>query len=699
MRGSLQYILVTLLVVLSACSKDEEPTAYRPHLPSASRHGQPTVAVPVNVGWPMHGNDHGEQRFSPLNQIHSGNIHELDLTWYADIPSIDGLAATPVVVDGIIFMSTTFANIVALDAATGSTLWQFNPQVRLNFSLASSWAARINRGVAVWRDKVFVGTGDCRLVSVDKLTGKKEWDVETCDPSAGYGITGAPRAAGGKVFIGNMGADFGARGYISAYDADSGEFIWRFWMMPGDPAQGYEIDVLAMAAETWTGDNYWEYGGGSPWDSMSYDPELNLLFVGTDSAPVLPSQRSPRGGDNLFLSSIVALDADTGAYRWHYQTTPADAWHYDATMQLVLAELNIGGEQRKVIMQAPKNGFFYILDRASGELLSATGYVDMNWAMGVDMTTGRPVENPAARFYQTGEQEFELMPSGSLGAHNWHPMSFNPETGLVYIPVHNIPARYRMGESILYGGATVDLYGVDPDDTVRLSRTGSLLAWDPVAGKARWQYPHPLPMNGGVLSTAGDLVFQGTAHGEFKSYHAETGELLWQQPVQASVQAPPVSYAVDGEQYILLPAGAGGTARIIAPKYGDAARGPSRLLAYKLGGTVTLPPWTDDRPPIPEPPDITASLETIQRGKQLFNEIGCNLCHGIDAEVGFGNSAPDLRYLDREEHEQWDEIVLSGIRIMNGMPPFAAILTRDDSRAIHSFVISQTEKARALENP
>ncbi len=662
---------------------------------TVSREGAEPAQAP-DVDWPFHGNDPGEQRYSMLDRINTENVGELDLAWYADILSIDGLSATPIVVDGKIYLSSSFAIITALDGKTGEVLWEFDPQVQLDLGLFSSWAARINRGVAHLDGMLYVGTGDCRLVAVDAASGEKRWDVSTCDATAGYGITGAPRIAGDKIIIGNGGADFRTRGYISAYSAERGELMWRFWLVPGDPKNGHENEAMAMAAKTWTGDDYWTYGGGSAWDSMSYDPDLDMLYVGTDSSPVLPTTRSPGGGDNLFLCSIVALDASSGEYRWHYQTVPADAWHYDANMQMTLADLEINGKPRKVLMQAPKNGFFYVLDRQTGELLSANNYVAVNWAEGIDLETGRPIEKPEARFYRTAAGEFMLMPSGAIGGHNWHPMSYNPVTGLVYLPAHEIPARYSVGKSILYGGATVDFKGVDPFNKEKLAKVGRLLAWDPLSGEARWKQGHALPLNGGVLSSAGKLVFQGTATAEFNIHHAETGELLWQRGTQAAVQAPPASYAVDGEQYVILPVGAGGAGRFIAPRYGEAVRGPSRLLAYKLAGTASLPDPDTWAPPMPTPPPHTASEETVKRGGQLYNDVGCALCHGLDAEVGYGNAAPDLRYLTPEKHERWNDIVLSGERKKMGMLSFKDSLNEEDSAAIHSFVIHQAHLARPV---
>ena len=645
------------------------------------------------MDWPLHGNDAGELRYSSLDQICPDNVKDLGLAWFADIVAIDGFEATPIVVDGVIYISTGFSNVFAVDGRTGEILWEFYPGVKLDMSMFNSWAARINRGVAVLNDTVYVGTGDCRLVAIDARRGTKRWDITTCDATKEYGITGAPRVANGKVLIGNGGADSGSRGFVSAYDADTGEMVWRFWLVPGDPALGFENEAMEMAAKTWTGEEPWKYGGGSVWDSMSFDPELNLLYLGTASASALPSLRSPEGGDNLFLSSIVAVDADTGQYRWHYQTTPGEAWHYDAANHMILTELNIEGETRNVIMQAPKNGFFYVLDRETGELISANNYVEVNWAEGIDLNTGRPIENPKARFYQTAAQEFQLLPNGTLGGHNWQPMSFSPDTGLVYLPAHGTPGLYRMGDSILFAGATAQYYGVDPDDDEKMKQVGKLLAWDPITQAARWQVNHSLPMNGGVLSSAGNLVFQGTASGEFHIYHAESGELLWKRDTYTSVQASPVTYAVDGEQYVLVPAGAGGTARISLPRYGDAVHGPSRLLAYKLHGSATLPEPGTWQPELPQPPEQTAASETIARGKKLFDNAGCKVCHGVDAEVGYGNSPPDLRYMTKEKHAQWDEVVMAGSRTALGMPSFSAWLGKDDSKALQAFVIDQANIA------
>lgn len=684
----MKHFYLFFVLLLGACSSDRNSAPAEQPKPQKTTEAA-EQHFPERMDWPLHGNDNGELRFSTLDQVNVDNVSELGLAWYADIPAIDGFEATPIVIDGVIYISTGFAIVYALDASTGKLLWEFDPQIRLDMGMFNSWAGRFNRGVAVLDGKVYVGTGDCRLLAIDARSGEKIWDVVTCDATKEYSIAAAPRMANGKVFIGNSGADSGTRGYVSAYDANTGDLIWRFWIVPGDPAEGFENDAMAMAAKTWTGPEPWKYGGGAVWDSMSFDPELNLLYLGTASTSALAKVRSPAGGDNLFLCSIVAVDADTGEYRWHYQVTPGETWHFDAANQMLLTDLEIGGKNRKVLMQAPKNGFFYVIDRVTGEFISANNIVEVNWATGIDPETGRPIENPEARFYQNAAQEFQVKPLGTLGAHNWHPMSYSPQTGLAYLPTHGMPGWYRMGDSILFEGATAEYYGVDPDDSDALGKIGKLLAWDPKTQSARWQVDHALPVNGGILSSAGKLVFQGTAMAEFHIYHAETGELLWKRDTRAAVQAPPVSYAIDGEQYVLLPVGAGGSGRISTPRYANKVPGQSRLLAYKLGGRTTLPVeefWTPD---LKQPPEQTASAEIIARGKKLFDNAGCKSCHGVNAELGYGSSVADLRYSTTETHARWDDIVLGGERKLMGMPQFDAWLKEEDSRALQAFVIEQ----------
>lgn len=647
--------------------------------------------------WLLYGRTFNDQRFSPLDKVNDKSVKGLGLAWVADVPSADGLAATPIVDDGVIYLSGAFANVFAYDAASGKVLWHFDPKIRLDMGFSNSWSGRINRGVAKWADKIYVGAGDCRLFAIDAASGEEVWEATTCDPLVGYGITGAPRVANGKVFIGNLGSDTATRGYVSAYNAETGALEWRFYTTPGDPKKGFENAAMEMAAKTWTGQGWWNGAGGNVWNAIAYDPELNQLYLGTAaSEPKDPSERSPDGGDNLFTNSIVALDADTGEYKWHYQTVPRDAWDYNATADMIQADLMVDGEVKKVLMQAPKNGFFYVLERKTGKLLSAAKYATVTWADGIDMTTGRPIENEGARYYDSPSGVAFVYPS-SQGAHNWQPMSFSPDTGLAYIPVQDFPALFIKGVPNSNWGA----YPYDPSDKELMKGVGRLVAWDPVRQAARWIAPHDLPINGGTLTTHGNLVFQGTATGEVRAYSADKGELLWSAKTGASVQAAPVTYSIGAEQYILVPAGVSGQARLVFPEYGasEDGRGPSRLFAYKLGGTAKAPvdlPFTE--PPVPAPPAQDADIETIRKGEKLFMTIGCLGCHGAAAIQDTRGAVPDLRYLTPEKHEYWDMIVREGAFSANGMPNHGAFLSEEDAHAIHAYIIDLQQKLYAEKN-
>lgn len=666
----------------------------------AMLQAQPISANSKDVDWPQHGLSHMEQRFSPLHQVTDRNVGKLRLDWYMDVPSIDdGLAATPIIENGIIYMTSSFANVFAVDGKTGELIWKFSPGTTSGASFSNSWASRVNRGVAVLDGRVFVATPDCRLIAIHATEGTKLWEKQTCDPSAEYSITGAPRVAKGKVFIGNGISDFGARGYVSAYDAASGDLIWRFWNVPGNPEEGdYENEAMEMAAKTWA-DGWAKNGGGSAWDAIVYDEEFNQLYFGTDSSiPYNPEVRSPGGGDNLFTNSIIAVDADTGKYKWHYQTVPNDAWDYNAASHIILADIKISGKKRKVLMQAPKNGFFYVIDRKNGKLISAEPYIGVNWASHIDLKTGRPVESPSARYYKNKSLRADLTPS-LLGGHNWHPMSYNKKTGLVYIPAHELKTSYYINPNAALGGVMFDWYGDDlNEDKTDLKsevkgKIGRLIGWDPVKGKAKWQVDHELPMNGGVMSTAGNLVFQGTATGSFNAYAADTGKKLWSYDVQASVQAPPVTYKIDGKQYVLASVGGGGIARFMIPLYGTGkkALGPSRLVAFSLEGEAALPPPRKVSNVVPKPPVKTSSVELIKRGEQIFEEAACGLCHGSVAQGRRpGNtSVKDLRYMTPEVHSEFKNIVLGGAFRPLGMLPFEGVLTEEDVDALYAYIVSR----------
>jgi quinohemoprotein ethanol dehydrogenase len=641
--------------------------------------------------WLSYGRTYDEQRFSPLAQIDARNVQQLGLAWSADISSPDGLSSTPLVVDGVIYLSGELGLVTALDAASGREIWSYRP-THLNLTrLFASWTARINRGVALWEGKVFVATGDCRLIALNAGTGHPLWDITQCDVNKSYGSTGAPRVVKGMVLIGNAGADEGARGYVSAYDANSGALKWRFYVVPGNPAQGFEQPALKRAAKTWKGNQWWKSGGGSAWDSISYDPDLNLIYFGTDGSEPWDAQGWSGRGDSLFTNSIVAVDADTGEYRWHYQETPADCWDYNSTPQIVLADLELQGRPRKVLLHAPKNGFFYVLDRSTGKLLSAEKYVPVSWASRINLQTGRPVETPNARFYKNAGGRAIVMPYID-GAHSWEAMSFSPQTGLVYIPAAEVAMEYSVGQGKGLG-STHYTWQLPPASSVQ--KWGNLIAWDPVAQRARWSVKLKYAINGGTLSTAGNLVFQGTAEAQITAYDARSGKLLWTAPTGSATQAAPISFRLHDEQYVLLPVGASGVVRTYSPQYGNppGSRGPTRLLAFKLGGRATLNTQLIAPLEIPKPPRQFGTAEQIARGRTLYNESDCFLCHGLELEMAPGGTLRDLKALPSALHEQWNSIVLDGRFAALGMPSFKDSLSPADVEAIHAFVISMEIEA------
>jgi quinohemoprotein ethanol dehydrogenase len=634
----------------------------------------------AGTNWMLRGRTYSAQRFSPLKQIDSENIERLGVAWSTRLPSPDGFESTPIVVDGVIYMSGTDDLVEALDAGTGRMLWRWRPANLDLRHLFAAWTARFNRGVAVWGGKVFIQTGDCRLFALSAGTGREIWMAKTCDPSQGYGSDGAPLVARNMVLIGNGGADVGApRGYVSAYDTGTGRLLWRFYTVPGNPAKGFEQPILKSAARTWKGHDWWKHAGGNVWDSIVYDPTLNQVYFGTDSAT--PWDQSK--GDALFTCSIIAVDASSGRYVWHYQEIPDDAWDYDATTPIILADLTIAGRARKVLMQAARNGFFYVIDRKTGELLSATPFVRVNWASRIDLSTGRPVLTHGARYYLDRSRRASLWP-GVEGAHNWQAMSFSPLTGLVYIPALNAPSLYYVN----HGELAIKLYL--PPRTAKVQPRGRLIAWDPILRKARWFVTLKFPYNGGTLVTAGNLVFEGTAEGVFTARRATDGRLLWSAPVVSATEDAPVTYLYRGRQYVLLPVGASGDVRYL-PEYGNppSANGPSRLIAFSLGAHGTVPNDVIKKPPQPEPPRLSASASVIVRGGQLYESAGCIECHGAKLDVAPGGTAPDLRYLPHGIYAEWNRIVLGGELETAGMPSFHGDLSPSDSQAIRAYVIEQ----------
>ena len=573
------------------------------------------AAADEPASWLTTGGTWSEQRYSRLDGIDEGNVDGLGLAWSFDLQSQRGVEGTPVVADGVLYATAPWSIVHALDAATGESLWTFDPGVPRQ-DARKVCCGVVNRGAALWGDKLYVGTLDARLVAVDRATGEPVWQVDTAEEPWPYSITGAPRVIDGLVVIGNAGADLGARGYVSAYDAETGALVWRTYTVPGDPAEGFESPALERAASTWSGEWWTAGGGGTVWDGMAYDPELRLLYVGTGNGAPHPAWvRSPGGGDNLYLSSILALRPDTGELVWHYQTTPEDSWDFTATQPLLLADLEIGGRLRKLILQVPKNGFFFVIDRETGEFLSADPVVEVTWAKGFD-ENGRPI--PGNGDYRDGARFIKPSP---YGAHSWQPMSFHPGTGLVYLPVRDMGGVYKTKADWTYtrgawntaldAASFASFEGAAAGGPVE----GFLLAWDPVARREAWRVRHVTAFNGGTLATAGNLVFQGTADGRFVAYRATDGEKLWESPVGTGVMAGPVGYEVDGEQYVAVAAGWGAS---FALSGGDAAlaagvRGGGRVLAWKLGGTASVPPGLAPRGPVP-PPKVAIRSAPQRRG-------------------------------------------------------------------------------------
>lgn len=651
--------------------------------------------------WPYYGHDEKEQRFSPLTDINTSTVGKLGLAWSAEVNSDRGQEATPIMVDGVMYVSTAWSLVYAFDAASGKQLWVYDPQTPRE-SLADTCCDAVNRGVAVRGGKVFVATLDGRLVAIDAKTGKLAWQVNTLEgapSSMHYTITGAVRVMKDKVVIGNSGAEFGVRGFVTAYEADSGKLAWRFYLTPNPrgKADGAASDdvLLSKAQKTW-GDGEWQKsgGGGTAWDALTYDPEADLLYIGTGNGGPFDYQvRSGGKGDNLFLSSIVAVNPDTGNYVWHYQTTPADSWDYTATQQIISARLTLDGKPRDVVMQAPKNGYFYVLDRKTGQLLSAKPFAPVTWSSGIDMKTGRPILAKNVH-YQDGPS---IQQPGPFGAHSWHAMSYSPRTGLVYIPVQLTTGEYEKLPSFKRrpisqnAGIAMKEFPEDQLDAIRKSMTGELLAWDPVAQKARWSVPKPYFANGGTLATAGDLVFQGDIDGKLTAYDATDGKPLWSFDTGVSILAPPISYRVKGEQYIAVLAGYGTAAALVGRVVPDLPRANGRLFVFKLGGTAPKPSTAPD---VAAPIDVTGltSAGNADAGAAEYART-CSICHGGNASVRY--TADLRRSAALASPEAWKSVVIDGVLKDQGMVSFRTILSPQEAENIRAYVLRQARKGQA----
>jgi quinohemoprotein ethanol dehydrogenase len=649
-----------------------------------------------NEDWLAFGRTYSEQRFSPVAEIDTTNVGSLRPDWYIDLPDDRSLVSTPLVRDGVLYFTGSLNRVRAVDATSGAIRWEYDPHVAEAAATRMRAGWDVSRGIALWGDNVYLATWDGRLIAITAAEGREVWSTQTIEPDKAMYITGAPKVFKGKVLVGNGGTENGpARGYVTAYDALTGEQAWRFYIVPGNPADGFENDAMRMAAETWTGE-WWKFGGGgNAWHGFTYDPELDQLYIGTgNGSPWNRKIRSPGGGDNLFLSSIVALDPDDGRYLWHYQNSPGETWDFNANMDIVLADLTINGETVKAMMQAPKNGFFYVIDRRTGKLISAEPITEVTWATHVDLATGRPVEVPGAR-YESGRAR---VAPGPLGAHSWHAMSYNPNTGLAYIPAMHLHWAFDdTGFDLAHwtsqdwtGGTGVASYvvGVRADGIA-----SSLIAWDPVTQKKAWEVPLTGLWNAGTLTTAGGLVFQGRADGNLHAYNARTGQELWKYNAGLGISAPPITYVVNGRQYVAVLVGwgavmagmGGASAAAHGWAYGAQTR---RLIAFSLEGSATVPPQPP--PVVPTPlasPEFGVNTTLANGASMLFNGI-CAGCHGPGAVAA--GMAPDLRASGVVLSVNAFAEVVRGSRVAKGMPRYDG-LTDEQLLALRHYIRQQAE--------
>lgn len=692
------------------------------HRPGYLDEGRLARAATEPENWYTGGRDKDGTYYSPLESINARNVRRLGFAWQYELGTTRGQEATPIVIDGVMYSSGTWGYVYAVDAATGHERWRYDPKA-VYAAARNPCCDLVNRGVAVWKGIVYVAAVDGRLHALDASTGRKIWDADTiADHKLPYSSTGAPQIAGKVVVIGNSGSDMGkggVRGYVSAYDLVTGVMKWRFYTVPGAPGRPYEHPELELADKTWDAHRGAEYqGGGTAWDGFAYDPDLHLVYFGTaNAAPYDQRLLGPTHPDDLYTASIIALDADTGRKAWHYQTTPHDRWDYDSTQKLVFAELEFDGKPRQVIMQASKNGFFYVLDRKTGELLSARNYVYVNWATGVDLKTGRPQLTANSDWY-TGPKN--IYPSWG-GGHTWHPMSYSRKTGLVYIPVLDVPNIWvdmvHNGGAVKYLDGFFTVNGIMPDDsydpadlqrlygplpekaTLQLERKVKLVrelirAWDPVAAKVVWEHETSSGLrgyDGGTMSTAGNLVFQGRGTGELWVYAADTGEVLKVLPTGSHIMAAPMTYAVKGVQYVAVQVGYGGAAITVGPiPPGSAAlqyQNTNRILAFKLdGGTVPAPPPRIEEP-FQRPPEAAGDEASVHRGEVKFIEE-CSRCHVLGP-----SSTPDLRRLNAGQHSAFKDIVLRGAMAPTGMESFGDLLSEADADDVHAYLIDESWKA------
>lgn len=655
--------------------------------------------------WLTYGRDYGEQRYSPLAAINAGNVGQLGLAWSADLDTARGQEATPLVHDGVLYVSTAWSMVKAYDAASGKALWAYDPKVPRE-TLVRACCDAVNRGVALYEDKLYVATLDGRLVALNARNGKVVWSVLAVPNTRDYTITGAPRIVKGRVVIGEGGSEFKARGYLAAFDAHSGKRVWTFHTVPGDPAKGFENKAMANAAKTWAGKWWTLGGGGTVWDAITYDPATNLILFGTGNAEPWNPEPLGRKGSNLYTASVVAVNADTGAYAWHFQETPEDRWDYDSAAQITIADVLIDGAVRHVAIHAPKNGHVYLLDVKTGKFLSAKAFVPVNWTTGIDPVTGKPALNPDARYEQSGKMWLNM--PGAIGGHSWQPQSYSKATGYLYIPANIAVFPYKadktwkpsaIGFQTATDAAAVALPAIPAVRAkFRAESTGALIAWDVAAQKQAWRVDLPSPWNGGVLSTAGNLVFQGNAEGQFVAYSADKGEKLWSFGTQTGVIAAPMTYTIGGQQYVAVLAGWGGVWDIatgVLANKGGATHNISRLLVFRLGASGQLPAAPPPAKMVLDPPPPFGTPQQIAAGAAHYGRY-CAVCHG-DAAVS-GDLNPDLRHSGLIGSAQGLRLVVLGGQLHSaGMVSFKAALTAADAEAIRAYLVHRANEDKALE--
>ncbi len=650
-------------------------------------------ADPQNSDWEWLGNSAEMQHHADLSTINVDNVGDLELAWWVEMPNVDGLVGNPLIKDGVIFQGGPSGAIFANDVKTGKLRWSYEDTADFSkASLSGYWGRRMNRGVALSEGKVIITTGDCRLVAVDQKTGKKIWEAQSCDSTQMYGISAAPRVGADLVFTGNACMDSGTtRGFVDALDVKTGKRRWRFYTVPGDPAKKQDSPLYDMAAKTW-GTGWYEksHGCGSPWDAMTYDPKLNLLYIGVGGpSPFDPSKRAPDAGDELFTNSIVAVDASTGAYKWHFKQTPNDGWNYDASVGIMIADLPIDGKNRRTVISVPKSGFAYVLDARTGRFISGSAYTQTNWAKGLD-AKGRPIPDPDGQYWLRPGQANIVVPSPA-GSHGWEALAYDPENHLVYIPNMVMPTKIETDPAALVGGLLMDFYYGSSGDP-KWKSYGEIVAWDAVANKVAWRTRTDLPINGGLMHTSGGLVFQGMADGRLVAYNAKTGQELWSRQTGGAMRAAPSTVMVDGKQYLIVPTGNGAAAATGSyfSKYNSTlqSRTPPRLLAFRIGGTATYPPLARVEP-VGRPSASRQDAKLARKGKIVFESYGCVDCHGMNADA-VGGRIPSLIRMPPPDLAHVKAVVQEGAMSKNGggMPQFKD-LTDEEARGLYAYLVNE----------